>query len=121
MGTKRKSQAGNVIQSIEVTNKDGSVVAVPLTAEDNSNANKILASQVRNLIQKTIEKYNEATLTPKELKDLASAAKELADFSGEVYKSGELGTIPGEKPVDKTSEPDVSFDKLLEKPVEVKS
>ena len=120
MATKRKSQVVNVIESIEVKNKDGSIVAVPLTAEDNSNANKILASQVRNLIQKTIEKYNEATLTPKELKDLASAAKELADFSGEVYKSGDLNPNDTEKKAEKVDDSSVSFDKLLEKPAEIK-
>jgi hypothetical protein len=104
MAAKKKSGAvARLVESIEIHNADGSTTMVPVTAEDNSKANKILASQMRDLITKSIVKFGGlAIMTPKELKELTEAARNIAEFSGEVYKSGETietGSIKRVEPI----------------------
>jgi hypothetical protein len=97
--------------SITVT-VDGHDVRVATNESENRIMNQVLASQVRYLLQQSIKKFNdmEAPLTPKELRDLAEAAKAAATFSAEVYSKGD-GIDPGkeEKPIESDDdEPDLS-------------
>lgn len=110
---KKSSALARLVQSIEITNADGTTTMVPISADDNATANKILASQMRNLIQQSIEKFgNMDHMSPKELKDLTEAARNIAEFSGEVYKAGESIDDPGEKKVDAVVTDVIDFSRL---------
>lgn len=119
---KKSGALARLVSSIEISNPDGTVTHVPITAEDNSTANKILASQMRELISKSIHKFGGLdVMTPKELKELTEAARNVAEFSGEVYKSGE-SIDAGEKRVEPITEDVLDFSKLKAgKPSETKS
>lgn len=128
MAQKKKSAAlARLVESIEIKNNDGTTLMVPVSAEANDILNKILASQMRSLIQKSMEKFaNQDHMTPKELKELTEAARNVAEFSGEVYKSGEEINEPGEKKVESTADDIIDFSKLktqpkLDKPQDKKS
>ncbi len=76
---------------------------------------------MRNLIQEQIKKYKDgdSTLTPKELADLAKAARDTAAFSAEVFEGKPDLSPPGEKPAEKVEDlPDFN---QLEKPIEIQS
>jgi hypothetical protein len=95
---------------------NGTDVTVAANKEENTILNMLLASRMRAVIQKTMEDYkdDEVKFTPKELRDLAAAARDVAAFSAEVYASAEpLGKT--EKPAEQ--ENDLSFE-VLTKPVE---
>ena len=78
---------------------DGQTLVVPFDKNENANANKILAAQMRQAIQLAIKSYKdgEQTLTPKELNDLAMAVKNIAGMSKDVYEAAEPIQTP--KPV----------------------
>ncbi len=96
---KPKEEVG--FRTIEVKNKDGSYTPVPVDETGNRVANQILASKMRNLIEDSIKKYkdHDTTLTPKELKELTDAAKNVAEFSGDVYRAAEPIAPSGPTPV----------------------
>ncbi len=120
--TKKSGALARLVSSIEISNPDGTITHVPVSAEDNSTANKILASQMRELISKSIHKFGGLdVMTPKELKELTEAARNVAEFSGEVYKSGEV-IETGEKRAEPIVEDVLDFSKLKpQKPSETKS
>lgn len=110
---KKSSALARLVDSIEIKNSDGSTTMVPVSAEDNATANKILASQMRNLIQKSIVKFGDlALMTPKELKELAEAARNVAELSGEVYKSGESIGDGNEKTIEPAVTDILDFSRL---------
>lgn len=105
MAKKKSAALARLVESIEITNPDGTKLLVPVSAEANATLNKIMASQMRALIQKSMEKFaNQDHMTPKELKELTEAARNVAEFSGEVYKAGEEINEPGEKKVEPTGD-----------------
>ena len=114
MAKKKSGALARLVESIEIKNPDGTTTLVPVSKEDNATANKILASQMRTLIQKHIEKMgNLDVMTPKELKEMTEAAKNIAEFSGEVYKDGEsIGDEEGEKKIEGTATDVLDFSKL---------
>lgn len=120
--SKKSGALARLVSSIEISNPDGTITHVPVSAEDNSTANKILASQMRELISKSIHKFGGLdVMTPKELKELTEAARNVAEFSGEVYKSGEV-IETGEKRAEPIVEDVLDFSKLKsQKPSETKS
>lgn len=71
-------------------NIDGEDVRMATSKEENDTMNMLMASQMRHLINSMMAKYKqkEAVLTPKELSDLAKAARDVASFSQEVYSGG---------------------------------
>lgn len=75
---------------------DGNTLIVPFDKNENANANKILAAQMRQAIQLAIKSYKdgEQTLTPKELNDLAMAVKNITSMSKDVYESAEPMQTP---------------------------
>jgi hypothetical protein len=81
--------------------------------------NMIMASQMRAMIQKAMEDYrnDEVKLTPREIRDLAGAAKDIATFSAEVYGAAEpirpTPPKPTESPTDVT---DINFESLHNTP-----
>lgn len=103
--------------SVSIDDGKGGSFLVPLGAAENKIANQVLASQMRHMIQEHIKVFRDkdTTLTPKELRDLAEAAKSVAQFSGEVYVGNESlitkpemkSAIPSEKPDDA-----INFDDL---------
>lgn len=114
MASKKKSSTlARLMDSVEIKNTDGDTVMVPVTAEDNIIANKILASQMRALIQKSIQKFGgQDFLTPKELKELTEAARNVAEFSGEVYKPGDSLEPKRVEGSDETISDVIDFSKL---------
>ncbi len=122
----RESEARSIAKltpnSVDVQ-VDGAELRVAANRHENSVMNMILASQLRHLIQSQIKTYkeDEIKLTPKELADLAKAARDIATFSAEVYtptSSGSEVTINGEEKEDSASEvaaEEVGFDKITEK------
>lgn len=103
--------------SIDIKLPDGAVVIVPSEKSGNRAANMILAAQLRHLIQNSIKTYREKDMlaTPKDLKDLAEAAKSLHQFSGDVYREDDAGqTAMPKKIKDSRDTTEVSFDDALE-------
>ena len=111
MAKKKSSTLARLFTSIEVKHPDGTSMLVPVTAEDNTIANKILASQMRDLISRSIAKFGSLDMmTPKELKEITEAARNIAEFSGEVYKSGDLPQDEdGEKRVESSTVEPLDF------------
>ncbi len=117
MAKKKSAALARLVESIEITNADGTKLMVPVSAEANAVLNKIMASQMRSLIQKSMEKFaDQDHLTPKELKELTEAARNVAEFSGEVYKAGEEINEPGEKRADPVVADVIDFSKLKSQP-----
>ena len=80
---KKSAALARLVEAIEIKNPDGTTTMVPVSAEANSIANKIMASQMRALMQKSIEKFMSIDhMTPKELKEFTEAARNIAEFSG---------------------------------------
>ncbi len=117
MAKKKSAALARIVESIEITSDDGTKLLVPVSAEANATLNKIMASQMRALIQKSMEKFaDQDHMTPKELKELTEAARNVAEFSGEVYKAGEEINEPGEKKVDPIVTDVADFSKLKSQP-----
>jgi len=92
-------------------------VIVPSEKAGNRVANMILAAKIRALIESSITTYKDKDMlpTPKDLKDLAEAAKSLHQFSGEVYKEDDT-PISQPKQIEKAAakEAEVDFDEALD-------
>lgn len=108
--------------AISVQEADGKTLIIPSDKSGNRVANMILAAQIRTLIQTSITTYKEKDMlpTPKDLKDLAEAAKSLHQFSGEVYKEDD-GTpleqkTKAQKVIKVDAADDVDFSKTIEPP-----
>lgn len=102
--------------AVAIRMADGSELMLPSSKEENADANKLVAAQIRQLLQSQIKKYkdSEETLTPQQLRDLAQAGSFIAKFSGEVYASSEsIKPQVGPKQVDDVVE-DVDFGKLAQ-------
>lgn len=101
-------------QAIEVKSGED-VVVVAGNAEENKILNYYLAAKARSLIDNNLERYKaqETLLTPRELRDVAGACRELAEFSATLYKEAEP-LLPTEKVVEASEVP--NFEKL--KPIE---
>lgn len=104
--------------SVDIKLPDGGIVIVPSEKSGNRVANMILAAQIRTMIQKSIATYQEKEMlpTPKDLKDLASAARELHVFSSEVYKEDDAPLAELKKVKAPKEAEEVNFDEALETP-----
>lgn len=103
--------------SIDIKLPDGGVVIVPSEKSGNRAANMILAAQIRHLIQDSIATYKDKDMlpTPKDLKDLAEAAKSLHQFSGAVYTEEDPPPSIPKTIKEAAAAPDeVSFDAVIE-------
>jgi hypothetical protein len=92
---------------------NGEEVMVPADKLENAVMNMILASQARHLVQKALKKWDEAdeTPSPKELRDIAAAMRDIAQFSAEVYEKNEP-ISESEKKVEPAKADDVTFEEL---------
>jgi len=112
--------------SISVTESNGDTLIIPSDKAGNRVANMILAAQIRSLIQGSIKTYKEKEMlpTPKDLKDLAEAAKSLNQFSGEVYKDDDGTPLQQEtakkKVIKVDAAEDVDFGSIAAQPAEQK-
>lgn len=72
-----------------VVNVGGHDIMVPNGPAENANANRLLASQARDMVATTIKRLKDGDVcpTPKELRDLIEAAKAVADMSATVYSA----------------------------------
>lgn len=98
---------------------DGMDVRVATNKSENQIMNMMLASQMRSLIHQTIKNYkdDEVKLSPKELKDLSDAARNVAQFSAEIYLDPAADIKPPERNAEKPD--DIDFSKL--KPINVET
>jgi hypothetical protein len=97
---------------------DGQDIRVATDSSENRIMNMVMASQMRSLIQQSLKKFAEqdVTLTPKEIRDMAEAAKSVAAFSAEVYSVGEgIDVNKSEKPAEnqETSDAEPDFASLV--------
>lgn len=102
--------------SIQVRDDDGTIMLVPANADENRIAGMLMAAKMRKLLEKNIQKYRDqdATLTPKELAELATAAAKIEGFAGDVYKGSEV-SLPSSKDNETQSQQDeeVKFEVLI--------
>ena len=110
--------------SVDIKMPGGETIIVPSDKSGNRVANMILAAQIRAMIQKNLKKYDDQDMlaTPKDLKDLAEAAKSLHQFSGDVYKEEDSGQISAKpkKIEDAKVESEVNFDDAIDATQEAK-
>lgn len=101
--------------AIEVKEGDDTIV-VAGSPEENRILNYYLAAKIRAILDKAIQRYKdgEVLLTPRELRDLAGAGRDLSEFSATLYKESE--PLNAAKPVEQITDVP-NFDKL--KPVEL--
>lgn len=96
----------------------GENVLVPITKGENAFLNMVLAAQGRTLIQRTLAHWKEqdAVPSPKELRDIAGAMRDVAAFSAEVYATAEpVSAKDPEKKAEQAEE--IDFEELT-KPIE---
>lgn len=74
--------------ALVVRRETGEKVLVPMEAADNRHANMVVASMVRDLVKSNIDLYKASgeALKPKELADIATAAKLAAELSYRAYE-----------------------------------
>lgn len=67
---------------------DGQELRIPGNAQENSVMSKVMASQIREVVQTTLKNYREDGLkfTPKELRDIAEAGKAVTELCGTVFQ-----------------------------------
>lgn len=96
---------------------NGEDVRVATSREEDQVMNMFLAARIRNVLNKTMDDYknDDVKLTPREIKDLASAARDIATFSAEVYAAAEpIKDSP--KPTEAPDVTDISFAALHSTP-----
>lgn len=115
--TKASTQLASLVpNAIRVKNDDGEEVFVASDRAENKLLSMVVAAQMRALLQTSMKTYNEKgmTPTPKELKELTEAARNIAEMSDAIY----VGTdgLPEKKdPKNVTGSSmldDLSFDNL---------
>jgi hypothetical protein len=96
---------------------NGTEVVVPLDKIENTILNNIMASQGRAIVQKAIKDYKdqEQTPTPRELKDLIGAMKEVIDMTGMIFANGDIGDAPEQNVSNGTSETAIDFSEISAK------
>ncbi len=96
----------------------GEDVVVATSKGENAFLNMVLASQGRSLIQRTLAHWKDQDQipSPKELRDIAGAMKDIAVFSAEVYATAD--PVPTKDPEKRAEQAeDINFDDLT-KPIE---
>lgn len=111
---KNRSIIANLVPNSFEVSINGREVRIAASKEENTILNMITAGQMRALLQEHVKKYQdtESTLTPKELRDLAAAARDIATFSAEVYVSSEPMVAVASS---KEPESDIDFEAILTK------
>jgi hypothetical protein len=96
---------------------NGTEVVVPLDKIENTILNNIMASQGRAIVQKAIKDYKdqEQTPTPRELKDLIGAMKEVIDMTGMIFANGDIGDAPEQNVSNGTPETTIDFSEISKK------
>jgi hypothetical protein len=92
---------------------NGEDVRVATSREEDQIMNMFLAARIRNVLNKTMDDYknDEVKLTPKEIRDLAAAARDIATFSAEVYAAAEpIKDSP--KPTEAPDATEINFETL---------
>jgi len=92
---KKQMREKHFSNALIIRRETGDKVLVPLEAKDNRHANMVVASMMRELVKTNIDLYKQSgePLKPKELADLAAAAKLVAELSYRAYEpdASELG------------------------------
>lgn len=98
---------------------DGQEIIVAANAQENDILNKIVVGQVRTALTEALKRYKDKDMlpTPRELKELTAAVKEMTELSANVYKgSKSIDEVPEQKNVTKTDadEDIIDFDAAKE-------
>jgi hypothetical protein len=93
---------------------NGDDVLVPANKDENAIMNMIVAARMRHLLQQTMDSYKDdgVKLTPKEMRDLAAAGRDIAAFSAEVYPNEPVN----ERPNEVAQADDINFEELHTSP-----
>src|SRR5688572_13058816 len=124
MAEKKKSKSNALAlltpNSFVVT-LNGETITVAGDKNENAILNMFLAARLRNTLEKHMDTYkaDEKILSPKELRDLAGAARDIAAFSAEVYATQDPISPNTEKKADATTDDDPIIFEELSKPPEV--
>ena len=88
---KKQMREKHFSNALVIRRETGEKVLVPLEAKDNRHANMVVASMMRELVKTNIDIYKASgeALKPKDLADLATAAKLAADLSYRAYEPNE--------------------------------
>ena len=88
---KKQMREKHFSNALVIRRETGDKVLVPLEAKDNRHANMVVASMMRELVKTNIDIYKASgeALKPKELADLATAAKLAAELSYRAYEPNE--------------------------------
>lgn len=104
-----------------VVKDHGQDILVPLDKTENAIQNMFLAARGRHLILATLKHWKEQDQypSPKELNDIASAIKNIASVSAEIYDNSSSSKSNNDKgPASPVDELVVSFDELSKRPAE---
>ncbi len=88
--TRKSATLATFAKTLDIS-VDGKMVHVPMGKAENKALNCLLVSQMRQVFQENLKKIRdlEATITPREMKDLIDACAALTKSSGEAYQSVE--------------------------------
>lgn len=91
MAKKSPSNLIALVPSSQIVDREGEEILVAGNTGDNLFLSKLMFAEMRHSFHKQLAKYreDEAQFTPKELKDMAEAARIIAQGSGEVYKDAD--------------------------------
>ncbi len=124
MSTKpaKKSQALSRLtpNSLVIKGDDGEDLRIPVNAEENKILGWVMAAKMRALIDAMMKKYkdSDATMTPKELADMATAVSKTEQFAADAYKGPEVPLGKGADDAKPVSGESVDFGGLIQSPQE---
>jgi hypothetical protein len=114
----KKLAIGSLTPNSFLVNIGGTEVRVPKDKFENALMNMCLSARLRTVLEQHMDEYkkDEKILSPKELRDLAGAARDIAAFSAEVYNASEPIANPSPTQVEQSPGEDISFDTLSTPP-----
>lgn len=118
---KKKSKAlvaSSLAPKSIVVSVNGEEVMVPQDKHENAVLNFFLAARMRKVFENHLDMYkqDELKMSPKEIRDLAAAARDIAAFSAEIYAANEPIETGGEKKAQEVETEDIPFDDLSKLP-----
>ncbi len=114
--------ASNLAPKSIIVSVNGENVMVPSDKYENAMLNMYMAARMRKLVEDHLDMYkkDEVKLSPKELRDITAAGRDVAAFSAEVYLNNEPIETGGEKKAQEIEADDIPFNDLSKLP-EVKT
>ncbi len=108
--SKRDAELSRLIPKSMTIKTDSGTIVVAGNSEENKILNYLIVGQIRDLVQSTLKKWkdSEQVPSPKDLKDIAAAGRDLCEFSDAVYKGADELQKPDEKQAEPVNDDDFS-------------